>query len=191
MTDTSDAADEPMTPTKRPRSRRPRLLAVIALLVLGAVLLAVGMWDGGAGRVTAQGAAPTRTTPPGWPTRDPELDRLIAFRRSETPPAGLIPTRTVPPDATPTRVRTPAPTASPLLPTPTYVVVTPGAAWTTYTDPNFGFSFTYPANWFFDPPKERITELRSEGYGLMLTNYAHVPDKRAAKPSNEIKIEIT
>ncbi|BCX06084.1 MAG: hypothetical protein KatS3mg053_4022 [Candidatus Roseilinea sp.] len=55
-------------------------------------------------------------------------------------------------------------------PWPTRFHVTPDSAWRRYIDPNLGFSFVYPANWFvraYTYPNYKLT-LRSQCDGLQL-----------------------
>ncbi len=59
-----------------------------------------------------------------------------------------------------------------------------------YLDPNFGFSFTYPANWQVDAPvKKAYSELPEHGYLVTIRNFNNVVAKRDLNP-DEIKVDL-
>jgi hypothetical protein len=76
-------------------------------------------------------------------------------------------------------------------PWPTRIALTPATTWTTYTDPNVGFSFQYPSNWFFQGSAWTQSRPSPNGYGVTIRNYddkilvarnTHIPE--------ELKIEL-
>ena len=70
---------------------------------------------------------------------------------------------------------TPWPTPEPL---PTRAALPPSSTWTTYTEHAYGFSFTYPANWYRD--------------GTKVLNWTPTTMlKRSGTPPEEIAIEFT
>jgi hypothetical protein len=73
---------------------------------------------------------------------------------------------------------------------PTRVGQRPKNEIATYRDPNFGFSFTYPANWQVDAPaKKSRGKIPDYGYLVTIFNFNNVVAKRDLNP-DEIKIDL-
>jgi len=75
-------------------------------------------------------------------------------------------------------------------PIPTRTGHAHGERWVTYTDANFGFSFSYPANWEMDvPTRMESAKLPDYGYLVTVRNFNNAVAKRDLNPQ-EIKIDL-
>ncbi|MFN8491038.1 MAG: hypothetical protein U0350_25815 [Caldilineaceae bacterium] len=138
-------------------------------------------------------AAPTKPTDlpsaPATPTRAENQDQLDKEQQERI--KGLItplPTQTpypgyVTPEPPPENPETAAhperwATAVPLPPSDT---------WTTYKDPNLGFSFDYPSNWVISEPDGKFSPTNPD-YRLAIENFD--PNKPVKNANGHLKIEI-
>jgi hypothetical protein len=73
---------------------------------------------------------------------------------------------------------------------PTRVGELPSAEKSSYRDPNFGFSFTYPSNWQVElPPQAAYSKIPEHGYLVTIRNFNDVVAKRDFHP-DEIKVDM-
>lgn len=185
------------------------LNAMLSILALGALLTGLVYVFVGLGSPVQETSTTPSTTKRSLSALGAQQHTVVSPEIPEPPPlpptptgvteqrgVGSLPTPAVPiPTSTPV---TPVPTQSsqplatprPLPLIPTRVGQPPAPTWNVYTDPNFGFSFRYPANWTVDVPTTHVSELPSHGYGVGIWNYNNVPVKRRFNPG-EVKVDIT
>ncbi len=170
-----------------------RLLSIMAC---AAILLFVSL-TGCAGPMPPRSAATSAPYPLPLPSSAPAATSTPSG--PPPPPTGSPPAR-IPADATIVGVRstsTPDPkAAATVTPTPIVIptqppwnIVTPSATWTTYRDPNFGFSFQYPANWHLDAPLGPRLPPLPEGLSLVIRNF-DTGLRKGPAPADAIAIQI-
>lgn len=118
---------------------------------------------------------PTGSPPAPLPTLDPSR-------------VTWVPTRTPDPQATQT------PTPKPfVMPTVSWTIMTPSATWTTYREPDLGFSFQYPSDWLLEAPttSRPPEQVATMGTGISLRNFivGGVP-KGNSVPPDAVTISI-
>jgi|GEM_PF-5497303 hypothetical protein len=63
----------------------------------------------------------------------------------------------------------------------------PSDKWVTYTDPNFGFSFQYPSNWYVEAPEKSKNEIKR--VSIVVRNYVEGA-RKGDKTTEQLKIDI-
>ncbi len=78
---------------------------------------------------------------------------------------------------------------------PASITTTPGiqepsTGWNLYVDPNFGFTFSYPATWMIEAPaRMAVPTIPEYGYHIVIRNSDDVAAKGNLRP-RDIKIEV-
>lgn len=186
-------SDQKKTSVWRAASLTVMFLIVCAVLSVATInLVVIPFFNAGKQSTTITGAVPqvaqaTVTVdfeqgPPPPPTATGEFIRRPTLDVTQ---AKKLPTSVVPPDV---------PTLEPEVDidavAPTFesvVAVAPSGEWATYTDPNFGFSFQYPSNWYVEAPKKSKQVVKR--VSIIVRNYEEVATK-GDKTIEQLKIDI-
>jgi hypothetical protein len=170
------------------------LLIVSAILIAAVVGLVISSFFGSSNQtpITA-GLAPTATLVDDAPTIPPPTGPIPPKAPTfDINQLYTLPTRALAPGETPpiTDPRNPkvtyvAPTIAPL------IILTPSTEWTTYRDPNLGFSFQYPSNWHIDAPAGLTpSEVAAKGTYIIIENYVVNGLTKGGVPEDALKIDI-
>src|SRR5919108_2178630 len=165
--------------------------AVCALAVAVAGLAGAGSWAGAGGAVAAPNrvVVPTpRGGPPPGPPPTPRPRRDTGPAGPGAPGGGPIPTAT--PGAGVVQPTPPQRTPQAPPPEPTRERLAPSGTLSTYADPNLGFSFRYPANWYLQAPGRQAVA-PPDAYGLTLTNYDPAVAVKRPPTAEEVQAGIT
>lgn len=172
-------------------STKQSAIAILVVVVVLVLVLGFGFLFSNA-RLPTSVAMVTPTVkfakgspPPGTPTGEiptplptPSKDELRKAPTAEYPPD--IPTLEPITD-----IDAVAPTLAPVL------AVAPSEEWLTYTDPNLGFSFSYPSNWYVTAPDSLSPDYVSKkGVAVAIKGYIVEGDTKGGVPQNTIKIDL-
>ncbi len=136
-------------------------------------------------RVTATVDFEQGPPPPGTPTGELATP-LPTLSKDEL---HTVPTAEYPPDVPtlePTKdIEAVAPTLAPV------ISIAPDGEWSTYIDPNLGFSLQYPSNWHITAPESMTPDyISSKGTFVTIESYTVQGDTKGGVPQDALKVEL-